>query len=113
MKKIYNNLNIDNLIKTDWFKQFDEKQQEEIMLGLEKGLDISWYAKEDFDKNQMSVIREGLEDNLNVSIYAKPEISWEEMKKIRLDLEESKKRKTNEQNTQQFKHRKLNKNRMV
>ena len=46
------------------------------MLGLEKGLDISWYAKEDFNKNQMAEIREGLEDNLNVSIYAKPEFNW-------------------------------------
>ena len=48
----------------------------------------------------MEEIRWGLEEKLNVSIYAKPEISWEEMEKIRLDLEESKKRKTNEQNTQ-------------
>ena len=76
MNKTYNNLTIDNLIKTDWFKQFNEKQQEEIMLGLEKGLDISWYAKEDFNKNQMAEIREGLEDNVDVSIYAKPEFNW-------------------------------------
>ena len=26
-KKIYNNLNIKNLIKTEWFNQFDEYQQ--------------------------------------------------------------------------------------
>ena len=75
MNKTYNNLTIDNLIKTDWFKQFDKKQQEEIILGLEKGLDISWYAKEDFNKNQMAEIREGLEDNVDVSIYAKPEFN--------------------------------------
>ena len=36
MNKIYNNLNIENLTKTDWFNQFDKKQQEEITKGLEK-----------------------------------------------------------------------------
>ena len=86
---------------------------EEIKWGLEDKLNVSIYATPDFTWKQMEQIRLGLENNIDVSIYAKPEISWEEMEKIRLDLEESKKRKTNEQNTQQFKHRKLNKNRMV
>ena len=27
MKKIYNNLNIENLTKTEWFNQFNEEQQ--------------------------------------------------------------------------------------
>ena len=27
MNKIYNNLNIDNLIRTEWFNQFDEDQK--------------------------------------------------------------------------------------
>ena len=30
MNKIYNNLNIENLIKTDWFEQFYEQQQKVI-----------------------------------------------------------------------------------
>ena len=30
MNKLYNNLTVDNLIKTDWFNQFDEKQKREI-----------------------------------------------------------------------------------
>ena len=30
MNKLYNNLSIDNLIKTKWFNQFDENQQREI-----------------------------------------------------------------------------------
>ena len=51
MNKIYNNLTKENLIKTEWFNQFDIYQQEEIY--------------------------EGLEENLDVSIYAKPEYSWE------------------------------------
>ena len=48
MKKIHNNLNAKNLIKTNWFKQFNKKQQEQILLGIEANLDISWYAKKDF-----------------------------------------------------------------
>ena len=89
MNKIYNNLTVDNLIKTEWFNQFNKSQQEEILLGLENNIDISIYAKTIFDANQMNQIRWGLEDNLDISIYAKPEYSWLEMKHLRLRLEES------------------------
>ena len=47
MNKIYNNLNIENLIKTKWFNQFDEYQRNEIRWGLEDNLDVSIYAKLD------------------------------------------------------------------
>ena len=57
MKKIYNNLNAENLIKTNWFKQFDKKQQEQIISGIESNLDISWYAKKEFSYLQMEEIR--------------------------------------------------------
>ena len=79
MEKIYNNLSVENLTKTEWFNQFDEEQQEEILKGLKNKIDISWYAKKDFNHEQMYKIREGLEANLDVSIYAKPEYSWEQM----------------------------------
>ena len=36
MNNIYNNLTIDNLIKTDCFNQFNKKQQEEIKIGFKK-----------------------------------------------------------------------------
>ena len=49
MNKIYNNLSIENLTKTEWFNQFDYRQKEEIRLGLESNLDISIYAKPEFD----------------------------------------------------------------
>ena len=86
MNKIYNNLNIENLVKTDWFNQFNEYEKREIIKGLEKNLDISWYAKPEFDCLEMEEIRLGLEDDLDVSIYAKSEFDWEEMRSIRLDL---------------------------
>ena len=46
----------------------------QIRIGLENKLDISWYAKPDFDWMQMKAIREGLEEDLNVSEYADPTI---------------------------------------
>ena len=62
MNKIYNNLTIENLAKTDWFNQFDVFQQKEIIKGLEKGLNVSVYAKKELDCQQMAQIRYGLED---------------------------------------------------
>ena len=44
-KKIYNNLNVENLVKTKWFNQFEIYQQEEILEGLKNNLDVSMYAK--------------------------------------------------------------------
>ena len=71
MNNIYNNLSIENLIRTeefksfskekkeeiirgtDWFNQFDEEQQKEIIAGLESNIDISWYAKKEFGEYYM------------------------------------------------------------
>ena len=46
---MYNNLNIENLIKTEWFNQFDGYQQEQIMFGLEDNIDVSIYANSKFN----------------------------------------------------------------
>ena len=130
MNKIYNNLNVENLVKTksfnkliteekkallknsQWFNQFNEFQQKNILKGLEANLDISIYAKPEFDEFQMTQlrlglekkldvsiyaiedffgcemeeIRKGLEDKLDVSIYAKKEYDWTQMRQIRLAL---------------------------
>ena len=59
MNKIYNNLNIKNLIKTEWFNQFDEDQQYEILEGLKSNIDVSMYANSEFNASQMSEIRLG------------------------------------------------------
>ena len=112
MKKEFKNLTVDNLIKTEWFNQFDKKQKKLIIeglqeklnvflyakteynwgqmahlkAGLKKNLDISIYANPDFNNFQMNEIRLGLQDDLDVSIYAKPEMDFKEMKKIREEL---------------------------
>ena len=86
MEKIYNNLNIDNLMKTDWIKQFNEYQIRKIKQGLRSKVDISWYAKKDYNWLQMEQIRLGLIFDLDVSKYAKPEIPSDKMFKIREKL---------------------------
>ena len=86
MNKIHNNLNIENLIKTDWFNQFDGNQKKEILKGLEDKLDVSWYANPDFSTYQMREIRYGLEEKLDVSWYVNPKFYSEQMKEIRKGL---------------------------
>ena len=86
MNKIYNNLTVDNLTKTEWFNQFDKVQLEEILEGLQANLDVSIYANKEFTSLQMFEIRLGLVDNLDVSLYAKPNLSWAKMNDIREDL---------------------------
>ena len=60
MNKIYNNLNIENLSKTEWFNQFNNYQREQIIKGLEDNLDVSLYATSDFNWKQMKEIKEKL-----------------------------------------------------
>ena len=86
MNKIHNNLTVENLIKTEWFNQFDKQQKEEILTGLEKNLNVSIYAKPIFSAYQMFEIREGLEANLNVNLYAKTEYNEHQMSQIRKGL---------------------------
>ena len=104
MEKIYNNLNIENLIKTkafnklavgqkeelltssQWFKQFQPYQQEEILAGLEANIDVLLHAKKEFDSFQMSEMREGLEKNLDVSVYLNNKFNWAQMQEIRFGL---------------------------
>ena len=69
MEKIYNNLNIENLKKTEWFNQFNKGQQKEIRYGLEDNLDVSIYAKSEFDEHQMNIIRFGLTKIRCINLY--------------------------------------------
>lgn len=87
MEKLYNNLSIENLMKTDWlFSQFNYRQRKEIKTGLQANIDVSKYANEVFKWSQMREIREGLHDDLDVSIYAKPEFDCGQMRAIRFSL---------------------------
>ena len=88
--KIYNNLSVDNLMKTEWFNQFDGLQQIEIETGIRNNVDVFKYAKKEFDWFQMRQIRLGLERKLNVLKYANPEYSEKKMRKIKRKLEDEK-----------------------
>ena len=82
-KKIYNNLSIENLEKTEWFKQFNPSQQQQIRFGIKSNVDVLIYAKKEFDYQQMEQIRLGLEENVDVSIYAKAYFNRAQMNEIR------------------------------
>ena len=88
MNKIYNNLTAENLIKTEWFNQFDKKQQEQIILGIENNINIHSYAKPIFKWFQMSQIRVGLKDDLDISWFAKKEFDEFQMSEIRFGLKD-------------------------
>lgn len=66
---------------------FDNSQMEWIRWGLEKGLDVSWYADPKFDAEQMKWIHWGLKNGLDVSIYADPKYDESQMYEIYLGLE--------------------------
>ena len=44
MSKIHNNLTIENLTKTDWFKQFTSEQRFQIREGIKENIDVSIYS---------------------------------------------------------------------
>ena len=67
--------------------KFTNRQKEEIKLGLEQNLDVSFYSNPEFTHDQMKEIRLGLEKGLNISWYAKPEFDWGKMSEIRRALE--------------------------
>ena len=67
MSEIYNNLNIENLIKTDWFNQFNREQQKQILLGVDSKVDVLVYAKTEYDSFKMLTERIKLELEVDIS----------------------------------------------
>ncbi|MEG0730724.1 MAG: hypothetical protein RR421_05385, partial [Cetobacterium sp.] len=72
-------------MKLDDYQQrgFVSYQIHQIKLGLDAGLDVTIYAKNEFDWTQMEQIRLGLTEGIDVSIYALPNIPAAEMEHIR------------------------------
>ena len=77
-KEIHNNLIIENLIRTEYFKQLDRDEKQEIVISSE------WFNQ--FNRNQQEEILEGLKYNLDVSWYANPEFNWMKMNRMREEL---------------------------
>ena len=67
MDKIYNNLTVENLTKTEWFNQFNKDQQKHILYGLEKNLDVSLYANPEYSSLKMCSTISSLEHNIDIS----------------------------------------------
>ena len=67
MDKIYNNLTIENLIKTDWFNQFNKEQQKQILLGLDSKVDVLVDAKLEYNSFKMLTERIKLELGVDIS----------------------------------------------
>ena len=67
MSKIHNNLTIENLIKTEWFNQFNREQQKQILLGVESKVDVLVYAKSEYDSFKMLTERIKLELGVDIS----------------------------------------------
>lgn len=84
--KLANNLQIEQLLNTDWASQFNKYQLRLIRQGLDLDLDVSIYAKPEFNWQQMREIREGLEAGIDVSSYADPNIPWTQMHNMRPQL---------------------------
>ena len=55
MNNIYN-----NLIKTEWFNQFDKQQKFEILIGIKANLDVSIYANPEIPAWEMEETRKKL-----------------------------------------------------
>ena len=88
MRKECRNLTVDNLIKTEWFNQFDKKQKKLIVEGLQENLNVFLYAKTEYSWGQMAHLKAGLKKNLDISIYANPEFNNFQMNEIRLGLQD-------------------------
>lgn len=82
--KLDNNISLRNkLLNTDWGNAFSEQQKEEILRGIDCGVDASKYADHRYNKEQMIEIRNGLINGEDISIYADPIYSEHMMRLIR------------------------------
>ena len=70
-KEIHNNLIIENLIRTEYFKQLDKDKKEEMLINSE------WFNQ--FNYYQQEEIKIGIKENLDLSIYANTKFDWEQM----------------------------------
>ena len=68
--------------------KYSPTQMEQIRIGLELGLAISWYADPNLETYQMEQIRLGLENDVDVSWYAYPGVDFEQMEQLRYGLED-------------------------
>lgn len=85
--KLANNLQIEQLLKTDWTNQFNKYQLSFINDGLANNLDVSIYAKPELDADQMREIVRGLKQGFDMTKYASGDYSESQLRQLVTGLE--------------------------
>lgn len=85
--KLANNLQIEQLLKTDWSNQFNKYQLSFINDGLVSNLDVSMYAKPELRSDQMREIVRGLKQGFDMTKYASGDYSESQLRQIVTGLE--------------------------
>lgn len=79
---------LDNLFKTVGINSaFNNKQIEQIYLGLKQEVDINKYADPKYNWEQMEQIRFGLMSSIDIEAYVNPKFNSNQMREIRRGLE--------------------------
>lgn len=86
--KLANNLQIEQLLKTEWSNQFNKFQLGYINDGLANNLDVSIYAKPELYAEQMREIVKGLKQGFNMTKYASGDYSEDQIRQIVTGLEQ-------------------------
>ena len=86
--KLANNLQIEQLLNTDWAKQFDKYQLRLIRQGLDAGLDVSIYANPKLSFEQMREIEHGLNYGFDMTKYTSGDYSEDQISQIIFGLVE-------------------------
>lgn len=68
--KLSNNLNLQQLLESDWADQFNRAQLSEIRTGLNRNIDV-YYADPSIKSDKMKVLRHASENGINLLEYAK------------------------------------------
>ena len=68
--KLSNNLNLQQLLESDWADQFNRAQLSEIRTGLNRNVDV-YYADPSITSDKMKVLRHASEHGVNLLEYAK------------------------------------------
>lgn len=86
--KLANNLQVEQLLNTDWANQFNKYQLHHIREGLNNNLDVSIYTKSELSDDQMRQLVTGLKQGFDMTKYASGEYSEDQLRQIVFGLEQ-------------------------
>lgn len=85
--KLANNLQVEQLLNTDWASQFNKYQLRLIRQGLDLRLDVSIYAKTTLAAEHMREIVKGLKQGFDMTKYTSGEYTENQLRQIVYGLE--------------------------